>query len=213
MPRYGLETDTTRDLLADHKEILMASKISLGIAALVFAAGSAGAKQPSNVSAWFDPATGTGFISAGAILGGWSGAPVPPAPTDYANIKSFVENGGFSMIVRHFYTGVCRWTGQDGITVAESSTVERRDDTDLLAAVTRSHSPIKMGVLLQGFSSASREDTRPAPINGGPCFGETGVTGSWTYVAQSRLETQVEELVRGAAAGLKVWPLPTEFIH
>ncbi len=191
----------------------MASKISLGIAALVFAAASAGAKQPSNVSAWFDPATGTGFISAGVIMGGWNGAPLPPASTDYANIKSFLQDGGFYMIVRHFYTGVCRWTGQDGITIAESGTVELRDYNSLLAAVTPSHSPNKIGVLLQGFVPGSSKDPRPTPINGGPCVGETGVTGSWTYVALSCLETQVIELVRGAAAALKVWPLPTQFVR
>lgn len=191
----------------------MGSKISLGIAAMVFVAGAAVAKQPSNVSAWFDPATGTGFISAGTIFGGWNGAPLPPAPTDYANLKSFVENGGFAMIIRHVYTGVCRWTGQDGVTVSESGTVERRDVRDLLSAVAPSHSPVRMGVLLQGFSGSLREDFRPAPINGGPCASETGVTGSWTYVTQTCLETQVIELVRGAAASLKVWPLPAAIVR
>ena len=191
----------------------MGSRTSFSIAVLVFATGAALARQPSNVSAWFDPFTGTGFVSAGAIFSGWNGAPLPPAHTDYSNLKSFVENGGFAMIFRHFYTGVCRWTGEDGVTVAESSTVERRDYRTVLAAVAPSHSPIRMGVLLQGFSGGLLEDVRPVPVNGGPCAGETGVTGSWTYVTQSRIETQVIELVRGAAASLKVWPLPAEIMR
>lgn len=191
----------------------MTLKMQFGAATLMLAASAAVAQQPTNIRAWFDLATGTGFISAGTIQSGWNGGgSVTIRPSDYEAFKGFVEPSSFFMIVRDTYTGICNWTTRDGASAARTQSIVRGQLTDLMFAVTPSRSPIKMGVLLQGYVPGSQREYGVAvPVNGGPCTGENGITGSWTYVCKTSSATEVEQVVRGAAAGLKVWPLPPEF--
>jgi hypothetical protein len=227
MPYSGMTMDRPRmrrmmRITASKRRTCMAFRFPWSAAVLALAAGAAGAAdtsvqsggvtvntQPSNIISWFDPATGTGFVSAGAIQSGWNdGAPVVIRSSDYDDFKMIVETGGFYMVVSHLYSGLCTWTTSSG-QASQSLNVDRRQYTRVMYAVSPNRSPLKMGVLLQGLVPGSQvESNVPVPINGGPCVSDAGNAGAWSNVVQAGVSTTVQESMRGAAALLKVWPLP-----